>query len=431
MKPRTLAILGTLTLAAAGLAAWQLSRQQSQVDDAGARGPLFPELHDKVNDVTSVKVTRGTTSFTVALKGDGTWGITERGGFAAKFETVKGAIVGIAGLSIQEPRTSNAANYDKIGVEDATKEGATSTLVALSDAAGKPMASVILGKPKTATGFNAPPDFYARRDGEAQSWLVRPVRGSERLDIRSDPMEWLDRSIVQIGRDRVRGVTITHASDGERVDILKDKKEDANFKLAEIPAGRELKFPTSCDAVAGALASLTLDDVKPASEVSFEVAAGAAPLEVSTAEYRTWDGLVLVVRSAKVGDKTWAKFEARYEEPPPPAEPEPEPSPVEPDNPDSQAAKPEPAKPDPAEAEKVKKEAADLQARLSEWTYALADWQSRNFATRAADLLKPLPGEEAPPPPMPGGIQPLVPPEGVPSQVGPMGPTPPPLPPPP
>ncbi len=429
MKPRTLAILGILTAAAAGLAAWQLNRQQGRAADASAHGPLIPGLADKVNDAASVKVTRGTTSFTVTRREDGTWGITERGGYAAKFETVKAAVVGIAGLTIQEARTGNPANYEKIGVEDPTKEGATSTLVTIADGTGKTLASVILGKPKTSTGFNAPPDFYARREGEVQSWLVRPTRGGERLDIRADANDWIDRAIVQLARDRVKSVTITHTSDGERVDIVKDKKEDTIFRLVDMPAGRELKFPTSGDAVAGALSSLNLDDVKPAAEITFDAAPQETPPNVSTAEYRTWDGLVLVVRSAKVGETTWAKFEARYEEPAAPAAPEPTPTPVAPDNPESESAKAEPAKPDPAELEKAKKEAADLQARLSPWAYAIADWQSRNLATRLADLLKPLPGEPERLPPMPEGIQPLVP-ETMPPPTGPMGPTPTPPPPP-
>lgn len=425
MKPRTLVVLGVLTVGAGGLAAWSLTRDRSAVTETGAQGPLFPGLAEKVNDAASVKVTRGTTSFTVTRRPDGTWGIAERGGFAAKFETVKAAIVGIAGLSILEARTSNPANYEKIGVEDPTKEGATSTLVTIADASGKPLASVIIGKPKTATGFNAPPDFYVRRDGEAASWLVRPTRGGERLDIRADANEWVDRAVVQLARDRVKSVTVTHSSDGHRVDAVKDKKEDTNWRLADMPAGRELKYPTSCDAIAGALASLNLEDVKPAAEVSFDGVAGTPAPDVSTAEYRTWDGLVVAVRTATLADgKTWATFEARYEEPPAPAA---TPTPVEPDNPDSAAA---PAKPDPAEAERVKKEAADLQARLAPWAFGLADWQSRNLTTRVEDLLKPLPGEAEQPPAMPEGIQPLAPPIS-PTPTGPMGPAPSASPPPP
>ncbi len=424
MKPRTLAILGVLTIGAAGFAAYSLWQQESRLADAGPEGPLVPGLQEKVNEAASVKITRGLTSFTVTRKEDGTWGITERGGYAAKFETVKAAIVGIAGLTIQEARTNKPENYEKIGVEDPTRDGATSTLVTIADGGGKTLASVIIGKPKTATGFNAPPDFYARRDGEAQSWLVRPARGAERLDIRADANEWVDRTIVQIARDRVQSVTVTHSSDGERVDIVKDKKEDPHWRLVDMPEGRELNYVTACDAVAGALSSLTLEDVKPAGEISFDAVAGAAPPDIATSEFRTWDGLVIVTRTAKLADKTWAKFEVRYEAP---AAPPPPPSPVEPDNPDSEAAKP--ATPDPAEGEKVAKEAADLNARLSTWAYGLADWQTRNFTTRIADLLKPLPGEPEKVPAMPEGIQPLVPEPPVPA--GPMGPGAAPPPPPP
>lgn len=438
MKPRTLAFLGALTIGAAGLAAWSLSRQNAASTAPGDSGPLFPGLADKVNSVASLTITKGTTTFGVMLQPDGTWGLSERGGYAAKFETIKSAIVGIAGLTIEEARTKNPAHYDKIGVENPTKDGATGMLVTLADPAGTTLASVIVGKPKTSTGFNAPPLFYARRAGEEQSWVVRPARGSEKPDIRADPMEWIERTVIQLPRDRVRTLVVTHADTGERIDITRAKKEDPNFAMLDMPQGRELRYPTACDAAAGALNMLTMDDVKPAGEVSFDAPApgGSAPL-VSVAEYRTWDGVVVVVRSAKVGDKTWAKFEARYEPPPAPPVAEPPPSPVEPsETPDP--AQPE-IKPDekpagtPTEVEiaAAKLEAEQLQSRLSPWAFVIADWQVRNLAPRREELLKPPPDSppQVPPTP-PEGIEILdprfTPAPPPPQPEGGMGPTPPP-----
>ncbi|MFM9995425.1 MAG: DUF4340 domain-containing protein [Phycisphaerales bacterium] len=430
MKPRTLAILGALTVGAAGLAAWTLSRQNAATAAQGDSGPLIPGLAAKVNAVASLSITKGATTFSVALKPDGTWGLSERGGYAAKFESIKAAIVGIAGLTIDEPRTRNPAHYDKIGVEDPTKAGATGMLVTLADQAGATLASVIVGKPKTSTGFNAPPLFYARRAGEDQSWVVRPARGGDRLDVRADPMEWIDRTVIQLPRDRVKTLVVTHADTGERIDILKPKKEDPNFAMLDMPEGRELRYPSACDAAAGALNMLTMDDVKPAAEVSFDAPEpGASAPPVSVAEYRTWDGVVVIVRSAKVGDKTWAKFEARYEPPPAPAEPTP-PPPAPGETPTQPAATPA-ATPTEIEIAAAKLEAEQLQSRLSPWTFVVADWQVRNIAPRREELLKPPP--DAPPQvpsTPPDGIQPFDPgfaPAPTPPQpAGGMGPTPPP-----
>lgn len=461
MKPRTLVILASLTLAAAGLAAYTLSRQHGALADAGELGPLLPGLDRRVNDVAALRISKGTTSFTVSRKDDGTWGLAERGGYAAKFESVKAAVVGLAGLTIQEPRTSNPDSYDKIGVEDPVRPDAASTLVTLLDRDNKPIASVILGKPRTATGFNAPPDLYARRAGEAQSWLVRPARGGERLDIRPDPMDWIDRTVIQIPRDRVSSVTVTHAADGQRVDIRKTRKDDAAFTLLDMPEGRELRYPTACDALAGALSFLTLDDVKPADQVSFDAPAPDQPAPpLSTAEFRTWDGLLVLVRTAKVGDKTWAKFEARFEPPPssaapahdaptgqPPEEPKTEP-PAAPNPAESQPAPGRPEAPGSSpplsddeakkkvEAEAARLEAQQINARLAPWAFALADWQVRNIAPRLEDLLKPPPGTP-PNPAKPEGIDvfnpdDFVPPPQPPGGMGPEPtPTPPPPPPPP
>jgi hypothetical protein len=232
---------------------------------------------------------------------------------------------------------------------------------------------------------------------------------------------------------------VTH-SDGERIDIYKDRKEDTNFKLADMPEGRELKYPSSPDAVAGALSYMSMDDVKPADQVDFNALPPGPGNDIATAEYRTWDGVVIVARAAKIGDRTWVKFEARYEEPPPlPAAPEttPAPSPVDPSGgevpppppdgsptsgpsaPQTQpAAQPgaEPpkaegeSKPDEAETTRqaAQTEASQLHAKLSPWAYAVAEYQANNLMMRREGLLKELPGQPSTLTP-PEGIESLVP----------------------
>ena len=449
MKPKTLAILGICTVAAVAVAGYTLSRQGRVNGDSAETGrALFPGLN--VNDAAQITIAKGKDTFSATAKGDGTWGLSDRGGYPVKFETVKAALVGIAGLTIHEEGTSKEENYAKIGVADPTKveasDTSTSMLLTIADAQGKTLASVILGNNRASTGFNAPQEIYVRRAGESQSWLVRPLKGGERLDIRATAMDWVDRQVLTIARDRIRAVTVTH-SDGERIDIYKDRKEDTNFKLSDMPEGRELKYPSSPDAVAGALSYLSMDDVKPADQIDFNSLPPEPGNDIATAEYRTWDGVVIVARSAKIGDRTWVKFESRYEEPPPPPAP-PEtpaaPSPVDPgsgDPPPSgpSAQEPAPAQPPegnaqpeakPDEAETAHKaaqtEAAQLHAKLSPWAFAVADYQANNLMMRREGLLKELPGQPST----------LTPPEGIESllpgaQPGGMGPEVPPPPPPP
>lgn len=391
MKPRTLATLAIVTAAAAALAGYALSRQSARVAAPEPEGPAFPGLEARVNDVAGIRVARGKDAFTVRRTEAG-WGIADRAGYPAKFEKVKETIVALAELRLVEPRTSSPESYEKIGVEDPGREGSTATLVELSDASGATLAAIILGKPKTSVGFSNDSALYVRRAGEAQSWLARPGRGTARIDVVVDPMYWVERNVIGVARDRVRSVEVTHTPGGETVFIHRDSRETSSFTLDGLPEGRELRFPSSPDTIGSALAYVTLDDVKPADQVDFDAAPASA-----TAVFRTFDGLVVTVRSAKIDEKTWARFEAAYVAP----------------------AAPEDA------SETVQKEAADLAARLGPWAFHVPDYQARNLAPRREDLLKPLPGEV--PTNLPEGLQPLqipgltAPPPGP---IGPSGPVP-------
>ncbi len=376
MKPRTLAILSVCTVAAIGLAGYSLSTQRTRTAAPEAGGPVLPALADRTSDVARVSIVRGASSFTVERTAAGGWAIIEKGGYPAKFEQVKEVIVGLSALAIIEPRTQDPDNYSKIGVEDPGSGGSDSTLVTFADPAGVTIASIILGRPKTAVGFNAPADLYVRRAGEAQSWLARPGRGMGRIEVRTEPLDWVERIFLSIPRDRIQSATIRHTPDGEEVVVTRETADAPAFTYTGLPEGRELTYPGAADAVGGALSSVSLDDVKPASDVSFESVPPAEPIDVATAEFRTFDGLVVTVRSAMIDDRRWAKFEVAYN---PPGEP----------------------------ADAIGLEADALNARLAPFAFAVPDFQARNFATRAKDLLKPLPGEPEPPIKMPEGIQPF------------------------
>lgn len=384
MKPKTLAILGIVTLAAAGLAAYTLTQQSERVAARDEGGPAFPRLADQANDAAQVHIVKGTEELTLT-RGEAGWGIAQRGGYPAKVEEVKGLIVALAELQFTEPRTRNPASYSQIGVQDPAA-GAESSLVEVRDAAGEPLAGLIIGNNKPGTGFIAEATFYARRAGEEQSWVAKPGRGTQRVEAYTDPMQWVERNVLGIGKERVKSAQITHADGVGNVLVTKEAKESTEFHLAEMPEGRELLFPTSPERVASALAFVTMDEVKPAAERPMEDA-------TVTAEYRTFDGLVVSVRAAKSEeDKSWAAFAVRAED---------------------------------SADESVKKEAAELLARLSPWVFQVPEFQAKNFMSRMSDLLKPLPGEALPN--APEGIEAMnipgltTPPPGP---LGPMGPEP-------
>lgn len=402
MNAKTLAVLGVVTAAAVGLAAWSINRQRPLTGDEAANGLLFDGLAAKVNDAAKMVITREGKSFTIEKRGEG-WVLAEKGGYPAQFDKVKAALLGIAELSIVEPRTRDAAMYDRLGVEGAEKAGQGSTLVTVLDGSGATLASMLMGKESPGSMDR----FYARRASDANSWLVKTAAGTTRLDVPSDAMMWIVRDLPSVPRDRVKSVTTTHP-DGEAVVISKQKKEDKNYTVEGVPAGRELSQPTAGNAPAGGLAFMGFDDVQPAAAVDFgAVNAEGKPL-ATAATFETFEGMTVTATTIEKDGKVWAKFQAAYTEPAPAAPPPARKPPEAPADEQPKEVAVPPGKP----PEELKKETEEFNRKAGGWAFQLADYRAKSFRTRMADLLKeekkaeptpaPPPDEQAPvdyPPP--------------------------------
>src|SRR5262249_13095437 len=158
----------------------------------------------------------------------------------------------------------------------------------------------------------------------------------------------------------------------------------------DIPEGKELTYPSAPSSIADALGYLNLEDVVPASE--FDMKEGTS----ATAKFSCFDGLTITVTTKDVGDKTYARFEASYEKPPegagPPTPPEAEPkkegADAEPAKEEGGEKKAEADKPKPKTPEEIQKEAADLNARLSNWVYQIPSYNKSSLEKKKTELLK-------------------------------------------
>lgn len=376
MNSRTLAILGIVTVVVAALAYWSLRgpRPSEAPKSAGASPVLtskvfVPGLTEKADQVGSITV-KGAGKESVVKKSGDEWVLENRGGYPVDITKVRDAVQSIADLLIFEAKTTDPAKFEQLWLEDPSdKAESKSRLVTFGDTSNKVIASVIVGSsaasfgntPGTSTTYGV----FVRRSGETQSYLAK-----SRLDARAtldpDPSSWLKRDVVNVEAQRVKSVTISHP-DGAKVLISKDKKDDRDYALANMPAGRELKFGGAPAQVAGALSFVNFDDVAPISEV----AEGATPS--GAAEFRTFDGLVVSVDTSTKNGTAWVAFTSRYE-PPPQAEPVP-------------SDQPPPAAPKP-EAE-VRKEVQELNDRLSKWAFALPSIKVKQILSTTEDLLKP------------------------------------------
>jgi hypothetical protein len=226
------------------------------------------------------------------------------------------------------------------------------------------------------------------------------------LEIPADPLRWLDTQVLNVERERMKSATLTQPA-GETLRVSKSKREDANFTVHDLPAGKELKYPGAGDGVGSALSALTFEDVAPIETIDFDGKSGGKP--GNYAEFRTFDGLMVATQLVEKDGKTWAKFVAYSEAAPGAEAPKPD------------GAAPTEAAPAGKKPEDVKKEADELNARLGRWAFALPTWKVTAFNAQMTDMIK----TDQPPAPPPGmeGTAPLFPqPETPPANPAPKGP---------
>jgi len=367
MKPKSLAILALVTLALIVAAVLSLQRREAAHARSEAQETLLPDLSARVNEVTEVTVEKAAQKATLVRAGDA-WTCTEASGYPADFNKVRGALVALARLKIVEPMTKDPGGHKRLGLD-----AETGAHVVLKDASGAVAADVIVGESVYARSGQR---VYARRADSDQAYLCEGE-----LSASGDPLTWIQRDIVKIDASRMREIDIEHA-DGEALKATKALPASPNWDVADVPADRALKTAGIANSLGTALSYLSLDAVKPATELPLGVS------HAGTATYRTFDGLVIDVRVAKVDDASWLTFDARFEEPPEPAGPVAPPVAVE-GAPEGEAPATE-ASPAAADAEKtaaLRKEAEDLGKRLQGWAFQVPQYKADLFLKRMSDLL--------------------------------------------
>lgn len=320
--------------------------------------PLFDDLRARINDIRELEVEAPGSEPVVIRSGEEGWVVGNRNDYPANVAKVREVLLALADARVLEQKTSNPERYEALGVRDPDVEGASGTRLTASG--GGESFAVIIGN--TAQGSNR----YVRVAGEATSLLIdtNPV-------LPDDIGGWLDSELIDVDTATVREVAIEHA-DGETIRIAKDRQEDADFAVADLPDGRELSYPTAANSIGGALNDLGLEDVRPAG------AAGAA----TTTTVETFDGLRVTVSVFDDDDEaTWIAIDAAAAEAAPVPDEE---------TPDDEAAAEDGADDTETEAEAEvtpEQRAAQINARVAGREFRIPQYKATQLTRRWDDIL--------------------------------------------
>jgi Domain of unknown function (DUF4340) len=350
-------LLAITVLAVAGAIALEPGGRQSPASGSGAL--VAPELNKNINAVTGFTIAAKGKTLTVQ-RGAAGWTLKEKDGYAVDPVAAKSLLVGLAEMKFAEPKTSKPGLYSRIDVEDVTAKDAKSRLVTVTGSGGKVLAKLIVGKTREARAGIGPGLIYFRRLGAKQAWSA-----AGNLSIESDPLKWLVRRLADVKRGRIRQIVLTQG-DGKKTVIGRAKPgEEIKLLTTPLPDGMVAKDDGSITGLTNALSGLDFTDVRRAAKVDFKNKLAG------TAELRSFDGLVVTAKVAKLGvTNFWIAFTVTFEA-------------KDALGPTSGAAKKAGLKP----ADAVKKEASALAARLGGWAYKLPSIKEGYYRTRLEDLI--------------------------------------------
>jgi len=356
MRAKGLTIMAGAAIVAVAAAAWIIARQPEQMTTSiGEQGPLFPALAQQVNEVGSIIIADAKQSLTIQRQGEDRWVLKEKADYRVRDDAVKKAVVGLAELRMLEPRSENPEMHLKMGVGDLDKPGSEAVRVTLKDKGAKDLASLLIGKTKASETTMRPAEIFVRKASDTKAWLVHG-----RLDIKADPMSWVDKETLKVVRGRIMAVDIVQP-DGGKAEIRRPDPTKEEFELVGLPKDKKPKV-SDINGIAGGLEFVNFDDVAKAESMDWSKAV------VTT--YRTYDGLVLEIRTVKKDGKPWSNFNASVDA--------------------AQVAK-DLAKTDEKKvllpAEEVEKEAKGINERLAAFAHQVPDYRSDNFTRKPDDLI--------------------------------------------
>lgn len=341
MTPRRVVGLLIAALVIIAVAFWASTRNR-HAPPAAAGQPVLDGLKAAVNDVTELRIAKGDGTHVTLKKTPTSWEVAERG-YLADSGKVRKFLLDLGALSVVEEKTSDPASYERIGVEDVSSAKAHGTKV--EAVTPKKTYSLIAGQ---SAGMKS---SYVRVSGTPKSYLATP-----QVQADADPKQWLERNIMDIPEKRIKEVAVKPAS-GPAYTVSREKEDQTDFTVSNVPKGRELSSPSAGNAVAGELVSLTLDDVRksPAGEDLAAVSKLAGP----SVTFRTFDGLEVQMVGEKDGDQHYVTIAPR------------------------------------STAKETATEAQTLESRVKGWQYEIASYKYDLLFRPLDEMLKPLEDKKA------------------------------------
>ena len=379
MSPKSFVVLLAVTAGSVGLAAYAIL-ERNVPSTAGVVGaPLAPALADRLEEVGKLVVERQGQTTTIERR-DGQWVLVERGGYPVEPARVRDLVLAVSNARLLEPKTSNPDRLQRLELAAPSSPDARSTLLRILSAGGDELAALVIGKTKYGLYGAGRGGVYVREASSGQAWLA-----DRAIELPDEPVAWLDRTVVDVPRDAVTGITL-NPEGGDALELVAAGGDGGGLTLATVPEGREVD-PEKVARIVSLLSGLSMQDVRPAAEMELSA-------QPRRATFRLANGAAVEIAATRVGEGDeaawWAGFTVSAAAPA--ALPASAPSATPPTAAESGTVEPASAaatddpKSGPSEQLATPEE---LKRKLEGWAFKLPSYLAERLGWRAEDFLKP------------------------------------------
>ncbi len=259
--------------------------------------------------IATIAITDNDATLTLAQI-DKKWTVTERDGFAAKFDDIQKLVTSAVSLkSLRQIRASKKQHGRFELLDPADSDENTGTRVEFKDAQGRVLKRLLLGKKGSAnSGANAGSPFgssdnqrYVLANGKVT--VVAIDYSSALNDVSADPANWLAKDDF-FKVEKIKSITITQPNEADSWTLTRVKEAD---DMALTDAKPEEKLDSSKGNSAGrVLGYPSFDDIASKSAKPEETGMDKAV----TATIDTFEGYNYVVKMAKKDDEHYMSLAA-------------------------------------------------------------------------------------------------------------------------
>ena len=259
--------------------------------------------------IATIAITDNDATLTLAQI-DKKWTVTERDGFAAKFDDIQKLVTSAVSLkSLRQIRASKKQHGRFELLDPADSDENTGTRVEFKDAQGQVLKSLLLGKKGSAnSGANADSPFgssdnqrYVLANGKVT--VVAIDYSSALNDVSADPADWLAKDDF-FKVEKIKSITITQPNEADSWTLTRIKESD---DMALSDTKPEEKLDSSKGNTAGrVLGYPSFDDIASKSAKPEETGMDKAV----TATIDTFEGYNYVVKMAKKDDEHYMSLTA-------------------------------------------------------------------------------------------------------------------------